>query len=380
MRRKLLGSLIVLQGLAIIACSPDPQVVTTEITREVPVTVETIQTVEVTREIPVTVETTQQIEVTRIAEVTREVPITQEVPVTRLVEAIPTVLAERPTATPEPAASATPEPIIVDGVPTPEPTTAMTVTPTPEPVTTFDSWRMRSAPAEFGHTTVVHFENIARKWEAGAEAPVLVYECDNRQGRSMYVDWYFAVSTQQSYYPRYSNDPFHQYRDEDLDALVNMAGRLLGFVEQAEINRVDAGQLEQLWKSLRTQWRIDPDNAADLVDRVRERSHRIILVAAEFYTHRPDHPAGQKYGPTLVDDITGDWVVLPGHRTQMNAADLGSIRRAYQNVEGAASPRTKTDRLMIARVQEPEQVGSIMAEWEITGLDKVMGHCRAMRN
>ena len=375
-------SVVIFVAIAIFGCAQDPQIITSEVTREIPVTVETVQTVEVTKEVPVTVETTRQVEVTRIAEATREIPVTVEVPVTRLVEIEttkqPSVTTVAPTATP--AATPIPESVSTIEAPTPAPTVPVTTASTSGAIKTFGNWRMRSEPVTFGLVTVVHFENIARKWEAGADAPVLVYECDSSGKRAMYVDWSFALTTQISRVPRYTDDPFKQYRDDDLDALAALSDRLLGFVEQAQIHQTDRGKLEQVWKALRTHHNLDPDKAAGLVDRMRERNHRSVLIAAEFYSHRHSHPAGRKYGPTYVDDITGDWIVLPGHRAQMGAGDLGGLKLMYRAVKSSATPGTQTDRLMIAVVKQPEQISTTMAEWEITGLDFVMGHCQSIQN
>ena len=372
-----------------IACTAQTEIQeVVEVTREVPVTVETVRNVEVTREVPiiqevpVTVETVRNVEVTREVVTVEQVEVTRNVPVTRLVEIVPTKPAEQPITvtapTPNPAAI-TPEPRVTADAPTPEPTETGTITPTPEPAKTFGSWSMRSYPTQLGRTTVTHFENAARKWEAGPDAPMLVYECDNRQRRALYIDWDIALSTQLSYFPRYTDDPFRQYRDEDLDALADMADKLLAFVEQADISRVSVGELEQIWKSLQRHWDLDPAEASQLVERMKERNHRSVLVTAGFYIHRKDHPAGLEHGPTYVNEITGTWVVLPGHRTQMDAGDVGSLRQLYRDMEDAVQPGRKIDRLLIAEVKEPAQIGAIMAEWVITGLDKVIGHCYAIR-
>ena len=378
-----MGIPIILMAFAIIGCSQDPQIITSEVTREIPVTVETVQTVEVTKEVPVTVETTRQVEVTRIAEITREIPVTVEVPVTRLVEVEateqPLVTAVAPTATPIPDATSTPEPASTIEAPTPTPTVSTAATSTPDSLKTFGDWRMRSEPVTFGPVAVVHFENIARKWEAGADAPVLVYECDSKRQRAMYVDWNFALTTEISRVPRYTEDPFKQYRDDDLDALAALADQLLAFIEQIQIRQVDIGKLEQTWKSLRTHQNLDPDKAAELVERMRERNHRSVLIAAEFYSHRQDHPAAQKYGPTYVDEITEDWIVLPGHRAQMGAGDLGRLKRMYRDIERSVPLGSQFDRLMVATVKQPEQLDTIMAEWEITGLNFVMNHCSSIQ-
>ena len=378
-------------ALTAIACTTQTEIQEVEVTREVtvmqevPVTVQTVRDVEITREVPVTVETVRNVEVTREVVTTEQVEVTREVPVTRLVEVVPTQPVEQSTLATAPTpnlANGTPEPTITADTPTPEPTVVATITPTPEPalVKIFGSWSMRPDLAQFGQTKVAYFENAAQKWEAGVDAPMLVYECDSRQQRAMYIDWDIALSTQISYFPRYTDDPFRQYRDEDLDALADMADKLLAFVEEAEINRASVGELEQMWKTLRRHWDIDPVEAAELVERMKERNHRSVLVASEFYIHRKDHPASLEHGPTYVNEITGTWVMLPGHRTQMDTGDLGSLRRLYRDLEDAAPPGSKMDRLLIAEVKEPTQIGSIMAEWEITGLDKVIDHCYSIRN
>ena len=368
---------------ATIACAQDPQIVTNEVTREVPVTVETLQTVEVTRQVSVTVEIERQTEVTRIVETTREVPVTRLVKVTPIATAHQATPTERVSASPTPpiTETATPEPIATPAMMVatpPTPTIPPSPTPTPKPEThvQYGSWQLQSLE-QFGNVSVAHFENKARKWEAGALTPTLTFKCDNWNRRSLYIDWDFALSTEVSYVPRYTNDPFRQYQDNDLDALADMAYQMLTFINGAEFYRADVGKLDQLWKSLRTHWDLDAEKAASLIERIKERNLRGVLILSAFYTHRKDHPAGLKYGPTWVEEISSTWVVLPGHRTQMDSGELGSLRQIYRNVDSAATPGSDTDRLLIATVREPQQVAPIMAEWEISGLDKVLNHCRA---
>lgn len=378
-------------AITVIACAPDPQIITTEVTREVPVTVEVIQNIEVTREIPVTVQIQHQTEVTRIVERTREVPVT------RLVEITPTAIVRQATPTAgipvsptlSPGAPVTPEPVatptrMVTAPPTP--TTAPDLTQTPEPSADdrsvddrFDSWQMRPGPSQFGEVNVFHFENPARIWEAGAIAPILAYKCDSKGRRTMYIDWSLALNTQASQVPRYTDDPFLQLRDNDLDALAEMADQMLDFINEAQVHQRDISKLNQLWKSLKIHWQLDPEKSAALIREMKERNLRSVLILAGFYTHHKDHPAALKHGPTYVDELSSAWIVLPGHRTQMAAGDAGNLRRLYRNVTSAAPSGSGIDRLLIASVKQPQQVAPIMAEWEISGLGKVMGHCSVIR-
>ena len=208
--------------ISAIACTTDPQTITTEVTREVPVTVETVQTVEVTRQIPVqvpvTVEVNREVQSTKIVEITREVPVTRLVVIT-------------PTAAPSPTVSAMATGIPVTVAPTPDPTITPTASPTvaptktpmststPAPQKSFGSWQMRAEPEHIGLHDVLYFDNLAQEWGQKTEKPKLVYQCNSRGQRAVYIDWNLPLATQTSYVPRYTDDPLRQYCDDDLGNL-----------------------------------------------------------------------------------------------------------------------------------------------------------------
>ena len=383
MRSKILSVPIILMAFVITACAQDPQIVTNEVTREIPVTVETLQTVEVTRQVPVTVEIERQTEVTRIVETTREVPITRLIEITPIGAAQQVAPTGSVSASPTPPATetVTPEP---DATPTravavpPTPTIGPSPTPAPEPDTRFVSWQLQPLK-HIGDVSIASFENTAREWQSSASKPIMTFECDSRSRRSLYIDWDFPLSTNASHIFRYTDDPFGQYRDDDLDALVDMAGKMLTFINEVEFYRADSGKLDQIWKSLQTRWQLDPENATNLVQRIEERNHRSVLILSAFFTHRKDHEASLKYGPTWIDEISSTWVMLPGHRTQMDRGDVGNLRRIYRNIDASVPFSSDTERLLVATVREPQQVTPIMAEWEISGLDKVLQHCGSVR-
>lgn len=384
---KFLSIPVILMSLAIIACAQEPQIITNEVTREIPVTVETLQTIEVTRQVPVTVETERQTEVTRIVETTREIPVT------RLVEIIQAAATSSPTptasaaASPTPptsaSASATPEPVVtptraVAEPPTPTAMPPSTPTPAVEQETDprFVSWQPIPL-TRIGEVNIARFENVAREWKAGISNPVLTYECDSRHRRALHIDWDFPISTSPS--DRTLYDPFQIYRDDDLDALADMTGQMLRFINEGKFYRSEAGKLDEIWKTLKRRWQLEPENADDLIRRIEERSHSSVVILSAFYTYRKDHEASLRFGPTWIEEISSTWVVLPGHRTQMDSGDVGNLRRIYRNVDSSVPFTSDTERLLVITVKEPEQVTPITAEWEISGMDKVIQHCASIR-
>ena len=78
--------------------------------------------------------------------------------------------------------------------------------------------------------------------------------------------------------------------------------------------------------------------------------------------------------------ITSVWVILSQHRAQMDAGALGELRLAYRDsfpvneVYSGESVRT-----VVGRIKAPEQHAPAVAKWEISGLPKVMSHCRSIR-
>ena len=389
MSTKLLSIPITLMAIAIIACAQEPQIITNEVevTREIPVTVETLQTVEVTRQVPVTVETERQTEVTRIVETTREIPVTRLVEITHAAatpQAAPTKsAAASPTPPATTTATATPEPtvtptIAVAAPPTPTAMPSPTPVPAAEPETDprFTSWQPIPL-TRIGEVNIARFENVAREWKAGIANPVLTYECDSRHRRALHIDWDFPISTSPSTRTLY--DPFQTYRDDDLDAMVDMADQILRFVNEGKFYRSETGKLDEIWKTLKRRWQLEPENAYDLVKRIEERSHNSVVILSAFYTYRRDHEASLRFGPTWIEEISSTWVVLPGHRTQMDSGDVGNLRRIYRNVDSSVPSASDTERLLVITVKEPEQVTPITAEWEISGMDKVIQHCASIR-
>ena len=80
---------------------------------------------------------------------------------------------------------------------------------------------------QYGDRTVSYFRIAALTHEASTDAPVLTYRCDTRGGRDLYIDWGQPIATAPSGLPRYPDDPFAQYRDDDLDAMVGFADQML---------------------------------------------------------------------------------------------------------------------------------------------------------
>lgn len=370
---------------AAVGCTAQPAVREVEVTREVPVTkevpvtVQVVDTVEVTREvkevreIPVTVEILRTVEVTRAPQT---VEVTREVPVTRIVAAAPTVVANDASAellTPTPLANGmgpTPAatPAVVEKSPTPTPSA-------PAADVRFGSWRMELE--QYGGLEVYSFRNPAVAHETPSEVPVLTYQCDTRGRRALYVDWYQPVSTAYSQVPRYSDDPFEQYRDDDLDAIAGLAGSLLELMDDLALDRGGVSARDEMWKRLDRRWQLNPESSHDLVDRLRERNHQGVSIVLDFYVQPSDPSRWNRYGPPIAASIDDTWIVLSNLRTQASASAVGELQRAYRDVSPPSVISASSPLMVAATVTSPEQPVEIVAKWEISGFQKITSYCRA---
>lgn len=366
---------------SVFACASESSVrnveVTREvtITREVPVTVETVATVEVTREVTQVQEVPVTVEVFRTVEVTREpqrVEVTREVPVTRVVAATPTIAADG-------ASAVAPTVSRADMAATPTPTAVPAYTPSPvavasAPDTRFGSWRMETE--QYGSLEVNFFRSEAVTHESPSDAPQLTYQCDNRGGRSFYIDWYQPLATEISEFPRYSDDPFQQFRDNDLDAIAALAGSLLDLTDDLPQNRDNTAALDRMWRHLERRWQLNSESSRDLVDRVRKRNHQGVSILLDFYAESPDATRRLPFGPPVLASIEGRWVVLSEYRTQANAGLVGQLTRAYRDISPPSVSGANTTPMVVATVVTPEQPVEIIAKWKINDLDKVISYCR----
>ena len=373
MKRSLVTALAVVNLLAVLACSAEPQIQEVEVTREVPVaqevpvTVEIIQTVEVTREVPVveevpvTVETVRTVEVTRMVEKAKTVEVTREVPVTLIA-----------TVTPAPSATdATKESQTL----TPVPEVVPTPTPTPEPATEghFGNWQWEQK--QYGDWKIRHYRNTAVDHETSSQAPVLTFRCDNKGERALYIDWNHALATTTSTISRYSGDPFEQYRDTDLDALAALANQLLGFTNGLQLTRTDATEWDVIWKRLQRQWELDPKKSADLIHRISDRNHRSVLINMDFHLDSTNPDKLGPYGPLLRENISAMGILLPIHRTQIDAGALGELKAAYRESFPEENIEADISRTMTATVTAPEQPAPVVATWEVSGLSGFLTGC-----
>ena len=375
----------------IIACSTEPQVQEVEVTREVtvtqevPVTVEIEKSVEVTREvpvtqeIPVTVETIKTVEVTRETETVKTVEVTREVPVTRIVSAKP--VPETP-GTPAESPTGTPAPTL-----TPVPAVAMT-TPSATPASetasqSFGSWEM-SDRILYSDRQVFYFRNVAVEWETSLEPPILTYLCDTRGGRSLYIEWGFPLSTERlgrlvNYRPDANDDPYGPHPDYNVDMLVDLADRLLTFMEKADLSERDLRKWDDSWKEMQRQWQsrqrgLGPQTPDELIEYV-DLFLNEVLIDLDFFPEKADQDNNLPYGPPILNTISREWYVISRQRTKMEAAGMGELRRAYRSY----SPAEAGARVMTAIVKEPEQPAEAVAKWEISGLDNVMSYCASRR-
>lgn len=377
-------------GLALaLACSPEPQVREVEVTREVavaqeiPVTVEVTREVSVVREVPVTVDAVKSVEVTVPPPTAETVEVTREVPVTRIVVATPTSpTAADATLSPTPtAASPTATPLLQATV---EPTTPTpTSTPAPASVSSndarFGAWIMDQEPVIYGESTAFLFRTDAIASGISPEAPVLTYECDTRGGRAFYIDWHQPVVGAGPGVKRYSENPFEQYRDEDLDAIAGLAGNLLGLVNDLDLHGQNQRDRQRMWEQVARLWGIDPATSQDLITQVRERNHKTVLVQLDFFNEPSDPDRASRYGAPIVETISEWWVVAPAHRTQASASVVGQLTSAHRKLLPPAILSISQPQNMAAMVKTPEQPFDISAKWDITGFDKVSEFCRLRR-
>ena len=372
--------------LATVGCAGPPEIQEVEVTREVPVTVETVKNMPVTREVPVTQEVPVTVVVSETVEVTREVPVpqtvvvTREVPVTQAAIATPTpAIAAAPTISPADAPTATPE-----HVPTPTPTAAPTPTLKPSETSRFHPWRMERK--QYAQLDKYSFRIDALEYEAMERPPTLTYECDHRGRRTMYINWHHPITAASSERPSASPDPFSQYRDIPYYSLLEYIDGLLPFVDELRLTPREQDDLEEIWDEVEDRWFVGTGSSSldgeptpqVLVDLLRSRTHRSVRISLAFYveTINPDKPP--KYGPPSLADIGGEWLVL-SDRTEINPGSLGELRMAIREVFAQPFEVGAKRPVLTATITSPGQPVHTVAKWNITGIRLVMSHCQAVR-
>ncbi len=379
----------ILLVISFVACSPQVEFRNVEVTRqvpvtrEVPVTVEHTSTVEVTREVPVTREIPVTVQVLTTVEtpVTRKVEVTSEVPVTRIVAATP-----RPTATPLP--------------PTPVPTPVPTPAP-PASQSKLGNWRLEQ---DFhARREVAIFRNDAIFHEPLPDPPELVFLCDNRGYRSMYIDWrHPVIGVIDTSITPYASDPFDIYRQVDANVLLSdYARRLHKFVDGIRLQPRDNGRFADLWRVIQREYDLhDLTSAEDLLayqdmeepeetgapddtnaddEIILSPNRGTALIQLDFVVEIPRFLREDWYRPSVRANIRSNWRVLPNQRTLMGDGPIGSVNQAYQSI---APPSSDEDslRVITASVAEPDQPVDLFAKWEVTGLDRALEHCRDFGN
>lgn len=378
--------------MAAVGCAGPPEIREVEVTREVPVTVETVKNVEVTREVPVTQEVPVTVVVSKTVEVTREVTVsrtdevTREVPVTRVevITPTPAAPAAAPTVTPADAPTATPSPTLT-------PTAAPTPTPMPTPpeASQFHPWTMERSqyPNQYGNLeNKFLFQLEALEYEIGDQAPTLTYECDHSGRRTMYINWYHPITAMSSERPSSSRDPFSQYRDIPYYALLEYADGLLPFVDELRLSLGEQDDLDEIWDEVRKRWfagtgasHLASDTTPQmLVDLLRDRTHRSVGIRLGFYVETIDPDEWSKYGLPPLDSIGGEWIVL-SDRTQINPGSLGELRRAVRETFSQPFEVGTKRAVMTATITRPGQPALMVAKWDITGIRQVLSHCQAIR-
>jgi len=374
-------------------CTGQPQIREVEVTREVsvtqevPVTVAVPQTVEVTREVPVvqevpvTVTVPQTVEVTREVEILQTVEVTREVPVTR-------VVAAAPDPTPGAASTAASDaltPVLPTATPAPTVIQAASATPTPSPSSRFLSWEMDRG--YYNEREIFRFRNTALDYPTEGQAPTLTYWCDTRSGRGMYINWHHPTTATSSNIPSSSRDPFSQYRDIPLYALLEYVDNILEFVDDLRLSDREHREMDEIWDQVQDRWFTgqgtppalsDDSTPDDLVDLLENRTLRSVDVRLDFFSEiiTPDQPP--LYGPPVLDNITGTWLVLSS-RTQIYGGALGELRPIIRRNYSPRFDTGETRPVMTASIIRPDQPTSAWAKWDIGGIRQVLSHCEAIR-
>ena len=367
--------------LVAIGCTGQPEIREVEVTREVPVTqevpvtVETVRTVEVTRdvlvpqEIPATVMVRQTVEVTRMVEIPQTVEVTREVPVTRIAVVTPTLPV---VLTPSPADHPTTTP-----APTTIPTVSVTPTPMSPQTSSFINWETEYK--HYGDREIFLFRNTALDYSAGGQAPVITYQCDTRAGRAMYINWHHPIAVRSSHFPSSSNDPFSQYRDIPLYALLEYADALLEFMDDLRLSDREQRDADTIWDQVTDRWFLGDDpTPGDLVELLSSRTHRSVDIDLDIFSEiiKPDKRT--PYGPPSLDTISATWLVL-SDRTQINQGSLGELRAAIRRAYSHPFDTGDTRPVMTATIKGPDQPAIIVAKWDIEGIRQILSHCEVVR-
>ena len=288
-RRLVVALVVAFVIIPLAACTtPEPVVQQVEVTRLVPQTlqVEVTREVTVVREIPVTLEKIETVAASADLPTAVPIEVTREVAVTRIVVATPTptvnsVPAMPDTVTPVPD-SILPSPTVAHEAATPSP--APTLTALPATDARFDSWEMDQNQQQYGDRTISYFRTTAVAHETSTDPPLLTYQCDTRGGRAIYIDWGQPISTDASSVLRYSDNPFEQYRDDDLDTMAGLADQMVTLINDLVLYGEGDHAKDEMWKQLDQRWGLTPELSRDLIDRIRKRNHQMVLIELNFYS------------------------------------------------------------------------------------------------
>ena len=288
---------------------------------------------------------------------------------------------------PAPSPTSTPAPTLTPSVPP----------PTPAPEFVAGSWQIHSRPyindaALDGRPEVPiiwRATNRAVQYETAGDPPVLTYQYQCRRSpQSWFIEWnqrLFTGEGSTSGY-RYGANPLLDYFDRDLEALVQYAGELLAWVgRQRNLKDYQRQDVDDLWQQAHLRWSPGADTPGDLIDRVRDRTHRETLIELAVAHQKqvavdPDagaNAAPRFLGPALHTD-TYNFIALSESRTQLYYGQVGDIKRYLR--DDHINEQDNTDVVLYASVKEPYQHAEVTAQWVITGLRKVEQHLKAICN
>ena len=339
------------------------------VTRAVPVT-RTVH-VTVTVPIPVTrlVPSFREVTVTRIVPATVTVPVTREVPVTRIVTATP------PPHTPTPdATAAAPPPTAIVATPMPTPASnataasapVLTPIPEPQPLRSVGNWQIYAKT--YGDHTLAYAANQAIDDETDADPPILTYQCFRGQS-SLFIEWHQPLFTRPDpASARHAQNPFQEYYDNNLDALVEYARELHSYISKAQIlTDYQRREVAEIWTDVIREWNPDHDTQEALIENMELRSHRDLLIELSV-THENLDDANNpdrkfRIPPHYSEDY--NWLVRSESKVQLYYGQVGNLKPALRKSDYPSG--SNPDVTLAAIVKEPYQHADLAARWDVGG-------------
>lgn len=223
------------------------------------------------------------------------------------------------------------------------------------------------------------FHKPATAYGALPEAPLLIYRCDTRGQRALYIDWRYPIVTGGLEVGRYSEDVFREYRNDYLSALLDYTDGLMEFTSDWRLSQWQQNDLDDLWEKVRARWLyvydepITPDN---LTEYVRDITYGRATVRLDFYKEITSQTEEAR-PPYVLESITGHWWVSHNYTRMSN---IGELRPAYRAAFTSEPPDEGRHYVISATAEEPEQPIDVRSKWRVDDLLDVMARCERATN